>query len=182
MKPFIKIRKFLCRIGIHNWVEHYHKTQEGNFFCKHCGKFMDEDEKRKYLWWNPICQIVCAPEKGQTTPDTFKHPKPYCLEPMPFVGLKPPRKGDVLSGQGDARQNFYHFLLPSTLVVISRKAAKLYWNLNETSIAALSFCGAKAPQKGRCPFRTGRRTAKFLPFFIAFNLRSHLEEGGETIL
>ena len=43
-----------------------------------------------------------------------------------FVGLKPPRKGDVLSGQGDARQNFHHFLLPSTLVVISRKAAKLY--------------------------------------------------------
>ena len=44
------------------------------------------------------------------------------------------------------------------------------------------LCGAKAPQKGRCPFRTGRRTAKFSPFFIAFNPRSHLEEGGEIIL
>ena len=151
MKLFIKIWKFLCRIGIHNWVEHYHKTQEGNFFCKHCGKFMDEDEMQKYLWWNPICQIVCAPEKGQTTPDTFKHPKPYCLEPLPFVGLKPPRKEDVLSGQGDARQNFHHFLLPSTFVVISRKAAKLYYKYNEPSIAALSRDDGKYLQHSYMP-------------------------------
>jgi hypothetical protein len=41
------------------------------------------------------------------------------------VGLKPPRKEDVLSGQGDARKNIFIILL-FIHAVISRKAAKLY--------------------------------------------------------
>ena len=44
-----KLKKLLCKLGIHKWEEHWHKTQEGVFYCKRCGKYMDEEEMFKYL-------------------------------------------------------------------------------------------------------------------------------------
>lgn len=44
-----KLTRLLCKIGIHDWLEHTHKTQEGEFYCSRCGKYMDEEEMQKYL-------------------------------------------------------------------------------------------------------------------------------------
>lgn len=44
-----RIFKALCKIGIHKWVEYHDKLREGDFYCKYCNKYMDEDEKQKYL-------------------------------------------------------------------------------------------------------------------------------------
>lgn len=41
MRVFYFLRSLLCRIGIHKYEKHWHKTQEGNFHCKYCGKFVD---------------------------------------------------------------------------------------------------------------------------------------------
>jgi hypothetical protein len=49
MRLLFKIRKLLCKIGFHKWDEHWHKIEEGNFYCKYCSKFMDEEEVSKYL-------------------------------------------------------------------------------------------------------------------------------------
>ena len=99
---------------------------------------------------------------------------------MPIVGLKPPRKEDVLSGQGDARQNFYYhpaFHLSSHL----EEGGEMILKPKRIFYRRFILCGAKAPQKGRCPFRTGRRTEKCF-YHPAFLPSSQLEEGGEIIL
>jgi hypothetical protein len=44
MRLLGKIKKLICKIRGHKWEEHWHKTQEGNFSCKYCGKFVRWDD------------------------------------------------------------------------------------------------------------------------------------------
>ena len=44
MKVLLIFRLLFCKIGLHKWEEHWHKTQEGTFLCRYCNQHMHEGD------------------------------------------------------------------------------------------------------------------------------------------